>query len=102
MCLLLTTLAFILGLIMAILLVITSKNGLKPNAKVYNMLDIFTNTLRSFPFIIWIVAIAPLAKLIVGTNIGTTATIVPLTIGSAPFIARLIKNSFKEIDNGII
>lgn len=52
MCLLLTTLAFILGLIMAILLVITSKNGLKPNAKVYNMLDIFTNTLRSFPFII--------------------------------------------------
>lgn len=52
MCLFSTTLAFILGLIMAILLVITSKNGLKTNAKVYNMLDIFTNTLRSFPFII--------------------------------------------------
>lgn len=102
MCLLSTTLAFILGLIMAILLVITSKDGLKPNPKAYAILDITTNTLRSFPFIILIVAIAPLTKLIVGTNIGTSATIVPLTIGAAPFIARLIEGAFKEIDSGII
>lgn len=102
MCLLSTTLAFILGLIMAILLVITSKDGLRPNPKAYAILDITTNTLRSFPFIILIVAIAPLTKLIVGTNIGTIATIVPLTIGAAPFIARLIENAFKEIDPAII
>lgn len=102
MCLLSTTLAFILGLIMAILLVITSKGGLRPNPKAYAILDITTNTLRSFPFIILIVAIAPLTKLIVGTNIGTIATIVPLTIGAAPFIARLIENAFKEIDPAII
>ncbi len=102
MCLLSTTLAFLIGLALAILLVISGKGGLKPNKKLYTFLDFTTNTLRSFPFIILIVAIAPLTKLIVGTNIGTTATIVPLTIGAAPFIARLIEGAFKEVDEGII
>jgi D-methionine transport system permease protein metI len=97
-----TFLAFILGLIIAVCLIMTGKNGLKPNAKIYLALDITVNTLRSFPFIILIIVLIPVTKMIVGTSIGTTAAIVPLTIGAAPFVARLIENSFKEVDGGII
>ncbi|ARR00986.1 MULTISPECIES: methionine ABC transporter permease [Campylobacter] len=97
-----TFLAFIIGLVLAIILVITSKNGLKPNRAIYNSLDIIVNTLRSFPFIILIIVLFPFTKFIVGTSIGTTAAIVPLTIGSAPFIARLIENAMNEVDSGII
>lgn len=97
-----TLLAFIIGLGLDIILVITSKNGLKPNRAIYNTLDIAVNTLRSFPFIILIIVLFPLTKFIVGTSIGTTAAIVPLTIGSAPFIARLIENAMNEVDNSII
>lgn len=97
-----TFLAFIIGLGLAIILVITNKNGLKPNKAIYNALDIIVNTLRSFPFIILIIVLFPFTKFIVGTSIGTTAAIVPLTIGSAPFIARLIENAMNEIDHGII
>ncbi|WP_086290462.1 MULTISPECIES: methionine ABC transporter permease [Campylobacter] len=97
-----TFLAFIIGLGLAIILVITSKNGLKPNRAIYNTLDIAVNTLRSFPFIILIIVLFPLTKFIVGTSIGTTAAIVPLTIGSAPFIARLIENAMNEVDSSII
>lgn len=97
-----TFLAFILGLFLAVVLILTAKDGLKENLKIYRFVDILTNTLRSFPFIILIIAIAPLTKLLVGTNIGTAATIVPLTIGAAPFIARLIESSFKEVDYGVI
>lgn len=97
-----TFLAFIIGLGLAIILVITNKNGLKPNKAIYNALDIIVNTLRSFPFIILIIVLFPFTKFIVGTSIGTTAAIVPLTIGSAPFIARLIENAMNEVDHGII
>lgn len=97
-----TLLAFIIGLGLAIILVITSKNGLKPNRAIYNTLDIAVNTLRSFPFVILIIVLFPLTKFIVGTSIGTTAAIVPLTIGSAPFIARLIENAMNEVDSSII
>ncbi|MBR2164501.1 MAG: ABC transporter permease [Campylobacter sp.] len=97
-----TFLAFIIGLGLAIILVITNKNGLKPNKAIYNVLDIIVNTLRSFPFIILIIVLFPFTKFIVGTSIGTTAAIVPLTIGSAPFIARLIENAMNEVDHGII
>lgn len=97
-----TFLAFIIGLGLAIILVITNKNGLKPNKAIYNALDIIVNTLRSFPFIILIIVLFPLTKFIVGTSIGTTAAIVPLTIGSAPFIARLIENAMNEVDSSII
>lgn len=97
-----TFLAFIIGLGLAIILVITGKNGLKPNKAIYNALDIIVNTLRSFPFIILIIVLFPFTKFIVGTSIGTTAAIVPLTIGSAPFIARLIENAMNEVDHGVI
>ena len=87
-----TLLAFAIGLIPAVLLILSDKDGLKPNKQLYFVLDIVINVLRSFPFII----------LIIGTSIGTTAAIVPLTIGAAPFVARLIENALKEVDKGII
>lgn len=97
-----TFLAFILGLFIAVCMIMTYKDGLKPNPKIYFILDVTVNILRSFPFIILIIILIPFTKLIVGTSIGTTATIVPLTIGAAPFVARLIESSFKEVDKGII
>lgn len=97
-----TFLAFIIGLVLAIILVLTKQNGLMPNRVVYSSLDLIVNVLRSFPFIILIIVLFPLTKIIVGTSIGTSAAIVPLTIGSAPFIARLIENAMNEVDYGII
>ena len=94
-----TLLAFAIGLIPAVLLILSDKDGLKPNKQLYFVLDIVINVLRSFPFII---VLFPVTKMIVGTSIGTTAAIVPLTIGAAPFVARLIENALKEVDKGII
>lgn len=97
-----TLLAVLLGLVPAIILVLTDKNGLSPHPALYRVLDIIINTLRSFPFIILMIVLFPLTKIIVGKSIGTTAAIVPLTIGAAPFVARLIENSLKEVDQGVI
>ena len=97
-----TFIAVILGFYAAVLLIMTSKDGLKPNVPLYNILDVSINTLRSFPFIILMIILFPLTKLIAGSSIGTTAAIVPLTIGAAPFIARLIETALKEVDKGVI
>ncbi|KJR46026.1 Methionine ABC transporter permease protein [Desulfosporosinus sp. I2] len=90
------------GFILAIILTVTDKNGLKPNKYIYQVLDTVINIVRSFPFIILIVAIIPLTRFIVGTSIGEKAAIVPLTIAASPFIARLIEGTLKEVDRGLI
>ena len=95
-------LATILGFIIAIILVVTDKEGLRPNKIVNDVLGFIVNTIRSFPFIILLIAIMPLTKLLVGTLIGATSAIVPLTIGVAPFIARIVENALKEVDKGLI
>lgn len=97
-----TLYSLILGLIPAIILVITSPNGLKPNKVIYGILDFTVNILRSFPFIILLVAILPFTRFIVGTTIGPIAAIVPLSIGAAPFTARVIENALLEVDPGVI
>lgn len=97
-----TTFAVILGFIPAILLTVTANDGLKPNKIIYNILDFIVNTLRSFPFVILMVIIVPLTRFIVGKSIGTTAAIVPLTIAAAPFVARVIESSLREVDKGVI
>ncbi|MBV7276328.1 ABC transporter permease [Clostridium sp. PL3] len=97
-----TLFAIILGFIPAILLILTQEGGLKPNKTVHKILDVIINLLRSFPFIILMIAIFPFTKLIVGKSIGTTAAIVPLTLASAPFAARVIESSLKEVDPGVI
>lgn len=97
-----TIFSVIIGFIPAIVLVLTDENGLKPNKIVYKILDFIINMLRSFPFLILMIAIFPLTKLITGKQIGTTAAIVPLTIGAFPFAARVIESSLKEVDSGIV
>lgn len=97
-----TLFASILGFILGIVVTVTSPKGLKPNKIIYNVLDLIINVLRSFPFIILIVFIISLTRAIVGTPIGEAAAIVPLTIAAAPFVARIIESSLKEVDLGVI
>lgn len=97
-----TVLATIIGFVMAVILVLTKPNGLSPNKTVNSIVGFIVNILRSFPFIILMIAMIPLTRLIVGTSIGETAAIVPITIGSAPFIARVIESALNEVDEGLI
>ncbi|TKX29925.1 methionine ABC transporter permease [Campylobacter estrildidarum] len=93
---------FILAIMPGILLAIWEKNGIKQNKIAYSILDFIINILRAFPFLILIVILLPLSKIIVGTSIGTDAAIVPLAIGIAPYLAKMIESAFKEVDKGII
>lgn len=97
-----TLFASVLGFLLGIVLTVTSPTGLKPNKMIYKVLDVVINILRSFPFIILIVAIIPFTRAIVGTSIGETAAIVPLTIAAAPFVGRIIEGALKEVDPGVI
>jgi len=90
------------GFILAMILTLTDKNGLHPNKWVFAVLDFFVNTIRSFPFIILMVAIVPFTKLVAGSSMGERAAIVPLTVAAAPFMARIIDNSMKEVDRQLI
>lgn len=92
----------ILGLPLGILLVITEKGNIWEKPFFNQILNGIINVLRSIPFIILMLIVFPLAKLIVGTRIGTTATIVPLSIAAAPFVARLIETSLREVDRGVV
>ncbi|EAJ5701728.1 ABC transporter permease [Campylobacter lari] len=97
-----TFLAFLIALIPAIVLTVTDKGGLWENKSIYSVLDFIINILRSFPFLVLIVVLSPFTKYLIGVSIGTTATIVPLTIGIAPYLAKMIESAFKEIDPAII
>ncbi|MBX7491061.1 methionine ABC transporter permease [Helicobacter turcicus] len=97
-----TTIATILAIVPSVLLVLCAPNGLSPNPLIFRVLDSITNTLRSFPFLILMVVLFPLTQIIVGKSIGATAAIVPLSIGAAPFIVRIIENALKEVDRGVI
>ena len=91
-----------IGLPLGVILTITSKGHLKENIFIYKTLEIIVNVGRSFPFAILLVALIPFTRWLVGTSLGTTATIVPLTLAAAPFVARLIETSLKEIDRNIL
>ncbi|MGO5075163.1 methionine ABC transporter permease [Clostridium sporogenes] len=97
-----TILAILLAFIPSIILIVTDEKGLKPNKVIYKSLDFVVNLLRSFPFIILMVAILPFTKAIVGKTIGTTAAIVPLTIAAIPFATRVLESAMKEVDEGVI
>ena len=97
-----TLLAYIIGLPLGVIQVVTAKDGIKPNRFVYTVLNVIINIARSIPFLIFLVAILPFTRAIVGTSIGATATIVPLVVAAAPFIARLVESSIKEIDPGVV
>lgn len=97
-----TLLAYVIGLPMGIFLVITAKDGLRPNRVVYKALDIIVNVVRSVPFLILLMMLIPFTRFVVGKSYGPTATIVPLTIAAAPFIARLVESSLLEVDHGVV
>ena len=94
--------AGILGILLGVVLVVTSPNGILENKRIYNFLDQFVNIFRSLPFIIMMALIVPFTRLLVGTSIGTSAAIVPLVVGTTPFFARQIQNALLEVDEGII
>jgi len=85
-----------------VLLCITDENGIYPIPVVNKLLGLIINFLRSVPFLILLVFILPLTRAIVGTTIGSTATIVPLVVGASPFVARMVESSLKEVDSGVI
>lgn len=90
------------GFFIGVILTITEKGGLCENVVVNRILDFVVNMIRSFPFIILMISIIPFTRLIVGTSIGETAALVPLTVACTPFMARIFQNSFKEIDPSLI
>ena len=101
--LLATAFAIILGLPLGVLLVVGEKDGVRPLPKgVMHVLNIFINLLRSVPFLILMIMVVPLTRLIVGTAVGTTASIVPLVIAAFPFVARLVETSLREVNPNII
>lgn len=97
-----TIFALILGFPLGILLVITEKDNLLEKPFLNKILNTVINILRSIPFIILMILILPLSKILVGSKVGSTASIVPLSISAAPFVARLIESNLKEVDKGLI
>ena len=97
-----TLFGYIIGLPMGIVLTVTDKDGIRPNAAVYKVLDVISNLLRSIPFIILLIVLIPFTRFVGGRSYGSTATIVPLTIAAAPYIARMVESSLKEVDAGVI
>ena len=97
-----TAFGYVLGLPWGIVLAVTDKEGIRPNAGVYRVLDVITNIMRSIPFLILLILMIPFTRFVVGKSYGSTATIVPLVVSAAPFIARMVESSLKEVDHGVI
>jgi D-methionine transport system permease protein len=95
-------LGYAIGLPMGVVLAVTDKNGLKPNAFIYRIFDLIANIIRSIPFLILLIIMIPVTRLIVGQSYGASATIIPLVATAAPYIARLVESSLKEVDSGVI
>lgn len=94
--------AYLIGLPLGVLMIVTAKGGIRPHPVLNSVLGWIINIGRSIPFIILIVALIPFTRLITGTSIGPTAAIVPLVIGAAPFVARMVETSLKEVDAKVV
>ncbi|MHB8128093.1 MAG: methionine ABC transporter permease [Mobilitalea sp.] len=94
--------AYGIGLPLGILLVVTDKEGIAPFVLFHKILGVIVNLIRSIPFIILLITVMPITRAIIGTTIGPTAVVIPLIIASAPYIARLVESSLKEVDKGVI
>lgn len=97
-----TVLAYIVGLPLGLVLAATAADGVRPNRGVNLVLGAIVNVLRSVPFLILLYTVIPVTRFVVGTAIGTKATIVPLFISAFPFVARLVESSAREVDRGVI
>ena len=97
-----TVLAYIVGLPLGLVLAATAADGVRPNRGVNLVLGAVVNVLRSVPFLILLYTVIPVTRFVVGTAIGTKATIVPLFISAFPFVARLVESSAREVDRGVV
>lgn len=97
-----TFFSYVFGIAMGVILAITRPGGITPRRSVYSVLDVIVNLTRSFPFLILMIAVIPFTRFVVGTTIGNNATIVPLVLSAAPFVARLVEASLQEVDRGVI
>ncbi|MDE7244614.1 MAG: ABC transporter permease, partial [Oscillospiraceae bacterium] len=98
-----TVFAYILGLPLGIILVTGEEGGIRPLPRLLmKVLNTAINLLRSVPFLILMVVVMPLSRAILGSSVGTSATIVPLTVAAAPYVARLVEASLREMDRGVI
>lgn len=97
-----TFFGYVIGLPWGIELAVSDRDGIRPRALEYKILDVVANILRSIPFLILLILIIPFTRLVVGKSYGSVATIVPLTISAAPFIARMVESSLKEVDAGVV
>ena len=97
-----TLIGYLIGLPIGILLTVTDKDGIRPNAFFYRIMDVIINIMQSIPFLILLILLIPFTRLLVGKSYGTTATIVPLVVSAAPYIARMVESSLKEVDAGVI
>lgn len=87
---------YLIGLPMGIALTVTGRDGIRPNAAVYKVLDVISNIFRSIPFLILLILVQPFTRFLLGKSYGATATIVPLTIAAGPYIARMVESSLKR------
>ena len=97
-----TILAYVIGIPLGILLVVTSPNGLRPNRIISTIVGWIVNIGRSIPFIILLVALIPFTRFIVGTSLGVPGAVVPLVVTAAPFAARMVEQSLEETDSGLV
>jgi len=95
-----TFFAYLIGLPMGLILVMTDKDGVRPMPIIHQILGVIINIVRSVPFLILMLTIMPFTKMVVGTTIGPKAAIVGLLVAAAPFIARLVESSLKEVEKG--
>ena len=97
-----TVVSYVIGLPLGLLLVVSDKNGIRPIPVLNTVLGVIVNILRSIPFLILGVMISPLTRAITGSSIGTAAMVVPLTVAAAPYVARMVESSIKEVPFGVI
>ena len=97
-----TVVSYAIGLPLGLLLVVSDKNGIRPIPVLNTVLGVIVNILRSIPFLILGVMISPLTRAITGSSIGTDAMMVPLTVAAAPYVARMVESSIKEVPFGVI
>lgn len=97
-----TFFGYVFGLPLGVALRVTDKDGIRPNAVIYKILDFISNIVRSVPFLILLIVLIPFTRMIVGKSYGSTATIVPLVVAATPFIGRMVESSLKEVDGGVI
>lgn len=97
-----TAFAYAIGIPLGVILCVTDKDGIRPCAPLNRVLGLIVNIFRSVPFMILLVMVLPLAKILIGTKVGNTAFLVPLILAAAPFVARMVESSLKEVDAGVI